>query len=162
MAATRPTQCKQRPQRKHIRLPPDAYHKPGAWYFVTICCRNKKRHFDLPARRTLVEQVLRQTARTHRVQLAAYTILPDHLHLICTAGQQGLMAFIRQFKSSTATQMRRRGEGPSPWQGRFFDHKIRSDESLRQKCAYVWMNPVRRGLAVQPEDYSWNGSLTLG
>ena len=150
------------PKRKHIRLPPGAYYKPGTWYFITICCRGKQPLLDTPDKRDLVRELLRQTATVHCVELAAYTILPNHLHVICSAGKKGLPGFVREFKSRTAVEFKRLfGEG-SPWQFRYFDHKIRSEESLRNKCRYVWFNPVRRGLAPKPEDYPWSGALRTG
>lgn len=151
-----------RPCRKHIRLPVDAYHKPAAWYFVTICCRAKKSLFNSEHLRNLVQNVLLQTAEDYRVELAVYTILPNHLHLICSVGTRGLSGFVQAFKSCVTKKIRSKYKQVSPWQARFFDHKIRSDESLRQKCEYVWMNPVRRGLVRNPEDYPWSGSLLTG
>lgn len=152
-------QTNSQPGRKPIRLPADAYHKPGTWYFVTICCRNKEALFQSPKIRTLLQRALCGTARESHVELAAYTILPDHLHVICSAGPLGLPRFIRKFKGCLAAEFRHRFGGSSPWQARFFDHKLRSDESLRQKCHYVWLNPVRRGLVRRPEDYPWSGAL---
>jgi REP element-mobilizing transposase RayT len=147
------------PRRKPIRLPADAYYKPATWYYVTVCCRAKESLFESPAKRDLVQQILRQTAMQNRVELAAYTIMPNHLHAICSAGEQGLPGFIRGFKSKTAVEFRRRFNQSSPWQFRYFDHKVRSEESLQEKSRYVWLNPVRWGLVRRPEDYPWNGSL---
>jgi REP element-mobilizing transposase RayT len=131
-------------QRKRIRLPMPAYHMP----------RFQEREVS-----DLVVDVLRQTAREHHVELAAYTVLPDHVHLICSAGNRGLVAFARYFKGRLAMEIKRQCRRPSPWQRSFFDHKLRSEESLQQKCLYVWLNPVRLGLSACPEDYRWSGSL---
>ena len=150
------------PKRKHIRLPPDAYHRTSTWYFVMICCRDKRSHFRAKPARNLVQDLLRRTAEENNVELAVYTIMPNHMHIICSAGRRGLIGFVRLFKGRTTAEFRRRFQKPSPWQARFFDHKIRNHESLRQKCEYVWMNPVRRGLARNPQDYPWSGQLLTG
>lgn len=155
-------QAESYPRRKRIRLPADAYGRAGVWYFVTICCRNKEPRLESNETRDLVRAILRDIAKAKRVELAAYSILPNHLHLICSAGRQGLLSFVRELKSRTAVEMIRQGGQGSPWQARFFDHKLRSDESLREKCRYVWMNPVRRGLARRPEDYAWSGAVLSG
>ena len=84
------------------------------------------------------------------------------MHLICSAGTKGLSSFIGGFKSWVSVEFKRKHGKESPWQWRFFDHKIRSDESLRQKCDYVWRNPVRRGLVREPEEYSWSGARLTG
>ena len=41
------------------------------------------------------------------------------------------------------------------WEEESFDHVLRSDESLKEKCEYIRQNPVRRGLVKNPEDYRW-------
>ncbi len=150
------------PRRKHIHLPADAYYKTAAWYFVTICCRNKEPLFEAARTRGCVMQVLRQTAIELKVELAAYTILPNHMHLICSVGAKGVPGFIRQFKGRVAAALRADLALASPWQARYFDHKIRSEESLRRKCLYVWMNPVRRRLSQRLEDYPWSGAQLSG
>ena len=42
------------------------------------------------------------------------------------------------------------------WQEEYFDHVVRSSESLNQKSAYIWENPVRKGLVATPELYRWS------
>jgi REP element-mobilizing transposase RayT len=45
------------------------------------------------------------------------------------------------------------------WQRDFFDHRLRGEESARDKEDYIWNNPVRAGLATRKEDwpYVWRG-----
>lgn len=158
----KPRSQQPRPSRKPIRLPKDAYFKPRVWYFVTVCCQNKKPLLHTPEKRTIVQGILQRTAMTNRVELAAYTIMPNHVPFICSAGTQGLSGFVREFKSRTALEFRRRFQAPSPWQARFFDHKLRTEESLKKKCQYVWLNPVRKRLVPEPNQYAWSGALLTG
>ena len=41
------------------------------------------------------------------------------------------------------------------WQGDFFEHRLRHDESRRQKADYILENPVRKGLVSRPEDWPY-------
>jgi len=41
------------------------------------------------------------------------------------------------------------------WEEESFDHVLRSDESLKEKCEYIHQNPVKAGLVQKPEDYRW-------
>ncbi len=41
------------------------------------------------------------------------------------------------------------------WQDNFFDHRLRSDESSREKFTYIRQNPVRAGLCVSDDDWPW-------
>ena len=44
------------------------------------------------------------------------------------------------------------------WQAGFFDHRLRVAESFEEKVHYIRMNPVRAGLASNPETwpYLWD------
>jgi hypothetical protein len=61
------------------------------------------------------------------------------------------------WKKWTASQL---GIG---WQRDFFEHRLRNDESARQKADYILYNPVRAGLVERPEDwpYVWFGNNRL-
>jgi len=39
------------------------------------------------------------------------------------------------------------------WQRDFFEHRLRHDESRREKADYILRNPIRGGLVKHPEDW---------
>jgi REP element-mobilizing transposase RayT len=41
------------------------------------------------------------------------------------------------------------------WQEEFFDHVLRSNDSLAEKVDYVCQNPVRGGLVSHESEYRW-------
>jgi putative transposase len=41
------------------------------------------------------------------------------------------------------------------WQRDFFEHRLRSDESYREKADYILANPVREGLVKEVKDWSY-------
>jgi hypothetical protein len=49
------------------------------------------------------------------------------------------------------------------WQDDFFEHRLRNDESARQKADYILANPVRKGLVSRAEDWPhvWFGGSVL-
>ena len=50
---------------------------------------------------------------------------------------------------------------PRPlWQRGYYEHILRSGESLESVAWYVWLNPVRKGLVSRPQDYTFLGSTT--
>ena len=83
-------------------------------------------------------------------------VMPDHVHLVF------MPLWDRRGDSYAVADVVRRIKGPasriiggSIWQEEFFDHEIRHDESLQEKCEYVRQNPVRKGLVARPEEYLW-------
>src|SRR6266542_5575318 len=41
------------------------------------------------------------------------------------------------------------------WQRNFFDHRLRHDESLAEKFAYICQNPMRAGLVHNEQDWPY-------
>jgi REP element-mobilizing transposase RayT len=97
-----------------------------------------------------------------RIRLYAVVIMPDHVHLLLSPRRNRdgwpypLVDILQCLKSVTAHRINKmlRLSGPV-WQEESFDHVLRSDESLKEKCEYIRQNPVRKGLAVRPEEYRW-------
>lgn len=76
--------------------------------------------------------------------------MPDHLHaLISVSGQLKIADLVRDLKRVTARLAK------IPWQGNFFDHRLRREESLVAKGAYIRANPVRAGLIESEEKWTY-------
>jgi REP element-mobilizing transposase RayT len=74
--------------------------------------------------------------------------MPDHVHLIVKIPRAtGISMAIRRFKRAASY-----GSGIH-WQAGAFDHRIRSDDSYREKWQYVMANPQRAGLTQHGKDW---------
>jgi len=75
--------------------------------------------------------------------------MPDHLHFLVSFPDNGLRmrTIVSKWKEWTAKSLAIR------WQRDFFEHRLRRDESARQKADYILFNPVRAGLVSNPEDW---------
>ncbi len=103
-----------------------------------------------------VAQALFDTARRYhdaqRWYLKLLLLMPDHIHmLIGVSGDAQLSNLIRDFKRITARTAK------IDWQRNFFDHRLRHDESLDEKAAYIRENPVRAGLIGR--DQKWRYAI---
>jgi putative transposase len=123
----------------------------GAIYFITICCQQRGLN-QLCNEET--SGVLFDTARIYhergRWNLALLLLMPDHLHgLIGVDGRDSLSQLVRDYKRITAKM------AGVQWQRNFFDHCLRHEESLAEKFAYIWQNPVRAGLVHNEQDWPY-------
>jgi putative transposase len=127
----------------------------GAIYFVTICCdRRGVNQLCRGATAPMICETARRYHATHRWYLRLLLLMPDHLHiLVGIEGEDSLSGIIRDFKRATS-----RFAGVC-WQRNFFDHRIRRDESLREKEDYIRENPIRAGLIAPGE--KWRYVLAL-
>ena len=141
-----------RPQRK--KLPHDvplSIRSDTATFFITICCEPKGENQlcrqDIAA--GIFESVaFRQSRPDWWMELLL--LMPDHLHALASfPSDKDMTTVISQWKEFLAKKL------GIHWQRDFFDHRLRSDESLREKADYILQNPVRRGLIERTEDWSY-------
>ena len=88
--------------------------------------------------------------------------MPDHVHLLLSPLRDGdgwplpLVDILQCLKGATAHRLNKLLHHSGPvWEEESFDHVLRSDESLKEKCEYIRQNPVKAGLVRRPEDYPW-------
>jgi REP element-mobilizing transposase RayT len=87
--------------------------------------------------------------------------MPDHFHFL-TEGlttTSDLRNLVKSFKLKTS-RTHARETGQLLWQRKFYDHILRPNESPESIAWYIWMNPVRKGLCISAQTYSFNGSFT--
>ena len=104
---------------------------------------------------------LREAARRYRARVYAYCLMPDHVHLVAQVPVgTDFSKFVNFFKQSAGLALRDvLGTRDPVWQPRFWDHGLRSDESLLAAAEYAWNNPVRAGLVREAGEYPYSGSL---
>jgi putative transposase len=129
-------------------------------FFVTTCTEHRRPLLATPgAARILNDEWLAGESR-HRWRVGRFVIMPDHVHFFVSPleGAQSLEQFVGQWKQWTSKAITRAtGALPPLWQHRFFDHLLRSKESYAEKWEYVRLNPVRAGLATEPDDWPYAG-----
>ena len=161
-----------RPTRKKIRLPQQDYSEPGA-YFVTICtekranilwepcpdCAHVEWHavgancvrpqnLPLSILGYLVMAELEAWHKTYpAVTLAAYVIMPDHLHVMVEIhpDENGrpqvaptVSRMVKQFKGRVSKAI-----GRAIWQKSFAEHVVRDPEDYARRMQYICDNPLR-------------------
>ncbi len=147
--------------RKSIRLGPDRY-RGKRYYFVTLCFDNRRR-FGANKRVApwLVER-LQHHAIQQNFAIQAYCVMPDHMHVLTQGTQDGsdLFKFINAFKQDTGFHFKARTKRKL-WQTKYFDHILRTEDTVVQVSWYIWTNPVRKGLCERAQDFEFSGSFTV-
>jgi len=106
------------------------------------------------------EKVLRQAWDRISMRLLAYTILPNHWHLVVWPQRDGELSVYAQWL--TVTHVRRwhahhHTEGTGPiYQGRFKSFPIQADDHFYTVCRYVERNALRANLVSQAENWRWS------
>jgi putative transposase len=121
-------------------------------YFITICCR--ERRVNQLAYPKIAEKVF-ETIK-HRNTIGVWYVhlgllMPDHLHLLISfpESEKRIQTIMTKWKEWTAKSLKIK------WQRDFFEHRLRKEESFREKADYILANPVRAGLTKEPEDWPY-------
>jgi putative transposase len=101
---------------------------------------------------------LAKSALQHDCLVHAYTLMPDHVHLIVTPnGSNGVSGMMQSLNVSYARygnrQYQTRG---SLWKGRYRACLVEADSHLLDLHIYLEQHAVRSGLAENPENYHWS------
>jgi REP element-mobilizing transposase RayT len=88
--------------------------------------------------------------------------MPDHVHWMFELRAADLPDIARRMKSSSALALNRlAGRRSTVWQPGYFDHALRTEESLARQALYILGNPVRAGLAGQIGEYPYAWSAWM-
>lgn len=135
---------------------------PGSSYFATTKCWEGRVVFQIPEAAEILVQTLLHYRDRGDYLLHEFVVMPDHLHLLLTPGAKtSLEKTIQLIKGGSSHRIHAAREGRTQiWQVGFHDWTIRDESDWRAKAQYIWMNPVRAGLAARPED--WKCSSAAG
>ncbi len=92
------------------------------------------------------------------VALHAYVLMGNHFHLLATpATDDGLPKFMQAVGRSYVRWFNdRHGRTGTLWEGRYRATLIQTDRYLLACMAYIDLNPVRAGIAIEPRDHPWS------
>ena len=102
---------------------------------------------------------LREASLVARVDIHAYVLLDNHVHLLATPREkaEGLSTMMQSLgRRYVAAFNRRHGRTGTLWEGRFRAALVDPDEQLLACMRYIDTHPQRSGLCGDPGDYRWS------
>ena len=91
-----------------------------------------------------------------RYDLDAWTIMPNHVHVLFTVGSTPMADVVKSWKQFTATQANRiLGLSGSFWQADYWDTYMGDPEHEERTIRYIRDNPVKAGLVGEWTAWPW-------
>ncbi len=92
------------------------------------------------------------------VQVHAYVLMSNHLHLLLTPLQNDSLPKMMQAVGRTYVLYfnKRHGRSGTLWEGRYRSALIQTERYFLACMAYIDLNPVRAGMVTQAADYPWS------
>jgi len=102
---------------------------------------------------------LREASLVARVDVHAYVLLDNHVHLLATPREtaEALSTMMQSLgRRYVAAFNKRHGRTGTLWEGRFRAALVDPDESLLACMRYIDSHPQRSGLCSDAADYRWS------
>jgi putative transposase len=148
------------------------YYGCGYLHFITTSCYRRQSWLGSKANRDLFLRVLEQVRRRYRFVVVGYVVMPEHVHWLISEPERGnpstVMQAVKQgFARRVQNRERKRGaiqpglwnlalDAGHVWQPRFYDFVVWTKKKRVEKLRYLHRNPVRRKLALAPEQWLWS------
>lgn len=144
-------------EKKH-RLSSEIYvgERPIAF---TLCIKDRKSFFIKENIFLYFEKTLIEELKLYNCSAFVYLFMPDHLHLVLGGNKSNsnVKKCLEIFKQKTGFYLSK-NEADIKWQKDYYDHILRSEESLEVHIKYFLNNPVRMGIADYLKKYPFKGS----
>jgi REP element-mobilizing transposase RayT len=119
--------------------------------------RRRFKRFD-ESEYALLIQVLEASRRRLGFLLCGYVLRPDHWHALIWPRYPLRIAQVLHDAKKIMTRRLHARQGTSGpfWQHQYWDRFVRHARELSERLNYMHLNPVRKGLVKQPEDWRWS------
>jgi putative transposase len=131
----------------------------GTPHHITQRGTDRQRVFRSRRDHRVYLDLLREQAELTSVSILAYCLMPNHIHLIATPPEEDDLAVLlrrvhgRYAQFYNALRMR----SGHLWQNRFYSCPL-GPGHLWTAARYVEQNPIRAGLALREDDWTWSSA----
>ncbi len=156
------------------------YNEPGHAHSLTFCCFRRQPFLSRDRTRGWMLDAIERARRTHDLDLWAYVIMPEHVHILLYPRRDaydisGILCSLKQSVSKRAilhvkrhalsqlammTDVQPNGRSSYRfWQrGGGYDRNLWSPQHVWETIDYIHANPVRRALCSREVDWSWSSA----
>jgi putative transposase len=140
--------------------------QPGVVYHITQRGNNRMAVFHTDHDRSVYMNLLKEALERHQVELYAYCLMGNHVHLLAAArAPEGIPALMKDLQGRYARRFNldwhRTG---ALWHQRYRATPVEDDGHMLSCFQYLDLNPVRARKVSRPEHWLWSScrSLALG
>lgn len=129
---------------------------PGAVYHVMNRGNARQPIFQQPGHYPLFLRCLKETVEMWKIKVHAFTLLPNHYHLLIETPLGNLSRAMRHLNHIYTQRFNRlAGRDGHLFRGRYKSILVEEDAYLVELVRYIHMNPVKAGLAKMPQKHEW-------
>ncbi|MBW1810823.1 MAG: transposase [Deltaproteobacteria bacterium] len=120
----------------------------GAWHHVMNRGARRNRIFFL--------EIVGEAVFRYRLELHAYSLMPNHYHLLARSLEGNLSRCMRHINGGYTQWLNKKRSWDGPvFRGRFKSQLVQDDEYLRYLLAYIHLNPIEAKLVIRLDSECW-------
>ena len=101
---------------------------------------------------------LKEFSQKYKVDIHAWVMMTNHVHLLCTPQQTGAISLMmqslgRRYVRYFNHEYQRSG---TLWEGRYKSCLVQNERYLLEVYRYIELNPVRAEMVMEPGEYRWS------
>jgi|HubBroStandDraft_4_1064222.scaffolds.fasta_scaffold144990_2 putative transposase len=129
-------------------------------YFVTASAYMKQNLFQRSEIAQLFISTMFQYRDSGRFAVHEYVVMPNHVHVVFSIDDgQSLGQGVQLLKGGFSHALGASGfRMKAVWQPSYYDRRIRDAGEYLRIRNYIRSNPVRRGLAAEPEGFAFSSA----
>jgi len=136
---------------------PLRFDRPNLFHHVMARGNNKHDIFLDESDYQRFEGLLRRGLDRYRIEIHAYALMPNHIHLLLYTVEAHLSRFMAWVLGIYARAFNQRHDRVGHlYQDRFKSKLVLSNDYALEVSRYIHMNPPKAGLSVGPQDYPWS------
>ncbi len=132
----------------------------SAILFVTICTAQR---CPILASDHVHRALISAWKSANKWSVGRYVMMPSHIHFFCAPSTfpcEPLRKWIGYWKRIFSREWSS-NSSPPKWHRDLWDTQLRRSDSYQDKWEYVRMNPVRAKLVAHPDDWPYQGELSV-
>jgi REP element-mobilizing transposase RayT len=130
---------------------------PGAFYHITSRGNERKDIFKSLRDREKFLSYLESATKRYGAVIHAYCLMDSHYHLFIETPLGNLSKIIHHINGAYTNYYNKRLERAGHlFQGRYKAILVEADAYAKELSRYIHLNPVRAGMADNPEEYPWS------
>lgn len=133
----------------------------GYPHHVILRGNNRQDIFKSRADYQRMLSLLEEHSRAQGVEVHAYVLMTNHVHLLLTPQQEQALPKMMQAVGRSYVQAfnKLHGRSGTLWEGRYRSTLIQTDRYLLACMVYMDLNPVRAHMVAQPAEHPWSSHL---
>ena len=117
------------------------FQQTKQFHFVTFSCYKRQPFLQSAEAKDIIERLLEQTRKQQGLCIAAYVLMPEHIHLLTNEPSKDTLAtFLQIFKQLTARELKSPNQKQF-WQSRYYDFNVSSEKKYTEKLRISTATP---------------------